>query len=155
MPEPEYDVPTQIEALEHLHGRFPAAGLVVLGSGSLDEELRRRVGASPRARDVLLCGDLAHVVAIGAVSRSDVFLRTTLYEGDSVSLREALHFGVPVVATDVGVRPEGVELVAARDPAGVAEAVVRCLGRSDRRPRAPQDGEEGLRAMLALYEELA
>ena len=38
---------------------------------------------------------------------ADVFLRPTTTDGDANSVREALHFGVPVVASDVIPRPEG------------------------------------------------
>jgi len=37
-----------------------------------------------------------------------VFLRPTFYEGDSVSLREALALGLPVIASDTGFRPNEV-----------------------------------------------
>ena len=39
-----------------------------------------------------------------AMSRITIFLRTTLYDGDSISVREALHLGVPVIASDNGMR---------------------------------------------------
>jgi glycosyltransferase involved in cell wall biosynthesis len=39
--------------------------------------------------------------------RSHVFVRATLEDGDSISVREALALGVPVVASRVGTRPPG------------------------------------------------
>jgi len=41
------------------------------------------------------------------MSASDVFLRPTLEDGDSISVREALALGVPVVASRAGTRPDG------------------------------------------------
>jgi glycogen(starch) synthase len=41
------------------------------------------------------------------MSRSDVFLRPTLEDGDSISVREAISLGVPVVASRTGARPAG------------------------------------------------
>jgi glycosyltransferase involved in cell wall biosynthesis len=41
------------------------------------------------------------------MSACDVFLRPTLEDGDSISVREALSLGVPVVASRVGARPAG------------------------------------------------
>ena len=46
-----------------------------------------------------------------------ILLRTTLYDGDAVSVREALWIGTPVIASDNGMRPEGVRLVPKEDAA--------------------------------------
>ena len=46
---------------------------------------------------------------------ADLMLRTTWYDGDAISVREALHFGVPVIASDNGMRPKGTHLIPARD----------------------------------------
>jgi glycogen synthase len=153
--EPHYDVPTQIEALGRVRQRFPNAGLAVIGSGASEGDVRRRIAAASYSGDVLICGDLPHPAALAAIRESDVFLRTSLYDGDSVSVREAMHFGVPVVATRTHSRPVGVELVPPNDPSAVAEAVIGCLARDRRNPPARADGEDGLRATLDLYTELA
>jgi len=47
--------------------------------------------------------------------KSDVFVRPTNTDGDAVSVREALHFKIPTVASDVVPRPEGVILFKNRD----------------------------------------
>ena len=45
----------------------------------------------------------------------DLVLRTTNTDGDAVSIREALHFGKPVLASDVVKRPDGVVLFKTRN----------------------------------------
>jgi glycosyltransferase involved in cell wall biosynthesis len=42
------------------------------------------------------------------LKQSDVFVRPTLSDAESVSVQEALYFKVPVVASDVCIRPRGV-----------------------------------------------
>ena len=37
-------------------------------------------------------------------------VRSTFVDGDAITVREALAFGVPVVASDTAFRPEGVTL---------------------------------------------
>jgi glycosyltransferase involved in cell wall biosynthesis len=152
--EPEYDLPLQIEALGRVRENFPQAGLVLIGSGSLEADLRRRIEAAPFGKHVLLCGDVERDVTLRVIADSDVMLRTTLYDGDSISVREAVHFGVPVVASDCAPRPEGVRLVAPRDLAQLTEAAERALQNGDRRPPAGAAREENLAAVFALYEEL-
>jgi glycosyltransferase involved in cell wall biosynthesis len=152
--EPEYDLPLQIEVLGQVRERFPGAGLVLVGSGSLEAELRRRAAAKPYGEHVLLCGDVGRDVALRVIAESDVMLRTTLYDGDSIAVREAVHFGVPVVASDRAPRPAGVKVVPAQDLARLRAAAEECLGNGGRRPPAAEPGEENLAALLALYEEL-
>ena len=103
----EYDYPLQIEALARIQQACPRAGLAILGEGALESELRAQIAASPAGADVLLAGDVSHTEALAAIAACDVFLRTTRYDGDAISVREALHFGVPVITTDNGMRPPG------------------------------------------------
>ena len=105
--EPEYCLPAQIEVLGRVRDRFSDAGLVIVGSGSLEQYLRERIQAQPYAEHILLCGDVSHSATMASISRADLMLRTTLYDGDAVSVREALHVGTPVLATDNGMRPAG------------------------------------------------
>ena len=152
--EPEYDVPLQIDALRVLRERFPQAGLLIIGGGSLKEELAQRIATEPFGKHVLLYGDLDRELTLRLVADSDVMLRTTLYDGDSISVREAVHFGVPVVATDRAPRPEGVRLVPAQDLARLTEAIEQCLLEGTRRPARADASDENLRAVLSLYKKV-
>jgi glycosyltransferase involved in cell wall biosynthesis len=152
--EPEYDLPIQMKVLPLLRERFPKAGLAIIGFGSLEREIASRIGESPCADHILLSGDVTHSATLQAIARSDVLLRTTLYDGDSVAVREALHFGTPVIATDNGMRPSGVELV----PVSDEDALYRALESVLARPRAPriqlEANDANVQAILELYEEL-
>jgi glycosyltransferase involved in cell wall biosynthesis len=153
--EPEYDLSLQLEALGQVRARHPRAGLAIVGSGSLEADLRRRIDALPYREHVLLCGDLPHAATLRAIAQSDLLLRTTLYDGDSVAVREALHLGTPVIASDNGLRPAGVHLVPRSDLAALVRAIEERLGGA----RAPADqggsGEENLEAVFRIYEALA
>jgi glycosyltransferase involved in cell wall biosynthesis len=152
--EPEYDVPLQIDALGQVRNKFPQAGLVLVGAGSLEPELRRYVAQKTYGEHVFLCGDVERSLAMRIIADSDVMLRTTLYDGDSIAVREAMHFGVPVVATDRAPRPEGVRVVPAQDLAQLTEATAECLSNGSRRAPSDKLREENFDAILALYEEL-
>ena len=88
------------------------------------------------------------------MARSDLLVRTTWYDGDAVSIHEALHFSVPVVASDNGMRPPGITLIPARDIDALEEAIDRRLA-EPKLPRVPKPPvEENLQAVLDLYREL-
>ncbi len=146
--EPEYDLPLQMEALGRVREHFPKAGLVIIGAGSLEAELRARL-----PENVQLAGDVPHAATLRAIAEADVFLRTTLYDGDSVAVREALHLGTPVIATDNRMRPEGVRLIPPSNLDALVRAIVEQL--SAPRPHAcPGDADANIEAVLKVYAEL-
>ncbi|MCI0490563.1 MAG: glycosyltransferase family 4 protein [Blastocatellia bacterium] len=152
--EPEYDLPLQIEALALVRERFPNAGLLIAGSGSLEEELRELIDSKPHGEHILLCGDLEHTATLRAIAESDLFLRTTLYDGDSISVREALHLGVTVIATDNRMRPDGVCLIPPSDLGALCEAIEQNLFQSKPRQTDGEADEKNLQEVLKLYREL-
>ena len=150
--EPEYDLPLQIEVLGVVRRRYPDAGLAIIGSGSLEADLRSRIEGSGYGAHIRLCGDVEHGVTLQAIESCDVFLRTTLYDGDSISVREALQLGVPVIATDNGMRPTGCDLMPASSLAALQSAIERRLTEPKRRCPREAAGTENLEAVLAVYE---
>jgi glycosyltransferase involved in cell wall biosynthesis len=152
--EPEYDLPLQIEALGYLRKTNPLAGLLIVGAGSLEVELRNRIETASYADHVLLAGDTPHQAVLRVMSLSQILLRTTLYDGDSIAIREALHFGLPVVATDNGMRPKGVTLVPIGDLDGLCREVESALRKPQFRHTSPGADTSNLSAVLRLYEEL-
>ena len=153
--EVEYDLKLQIDAMRRILEQYPRAGLVIIGSGSLQEELIAYIGSKPYARNILLAGDLSHPHTLRAIHDAACLPRTTLYDGDAVSVREALFLGTPVIATDNGMRPPGVRLIPVSDADALVKAVqnvVREAGARDQRD--DQSGRENLEAVWQLYKEL-
>jgi glycogen(starch) synthase len=152
--EPEYDLALQIRAMEEIRRRHPGAGLAIVGSGSLEPELKAIIERHPERPHIHMCGDVAHADTIGLIAASDLFLRTTLYDGDSVSVREALQLGVPVIASDNGMRPAGVVLIPRSNEAALVEAIDRSFG-SGRGTLAPAaEAEASLDEVLDLYRDV-
>ncbi|HEV3333105.1 MAG TPA: glycosyltransferase family 4 protein [Bryobacteraceae bacterium] len=152
--EREYDLPLQIEALGKLRLSFPRIGLAIIGGGSQEAAIRRLIDAKPYRGDLLLSGDLDHEIALEGIRAGTLFLRTTWYDGDSISVREALHLGTPVVTTDNGMRPTGVHLV----PKSDLDALCRTVETVLRRPVSPRAvgaaGTENLDAVFRFYTDL-
>jgi glycosyltransferase involved in cell wall biosynthesis len=154
--EPEYDFALQIEALGRVRQTFPNAGLAIIGSGRLESELRSKISVQEWASHILLCGDVPHQSTLQAISLSNVMLRTTLYDGDAVSVREALYLGVPVIASDNGMRPLGVVLIPRQNLNALCDAIEHVVNGQVKKsaPLVPVD-ETNIEAVFRLYQELA
>jgi glycosyltransferase involved in cell wall biosynthesis len=152
--ESEYDLALQITSMTQIRRTSPTAGLVIIGSGSLEADLRRLIASEPAGKHVLLCGDVPHAVTLRVLSQSDVFLRTTHYDGDSVSVREALQLGIPVLATDNGMRPRGVHLISASNKEALSDAVARLVAAGRVHDATAESPVEHLDEVLHLYSSL-
>jgi hypothetical protein len=79
-----------------------------------------------------------------------------LFDGDSRSVREALSLGIPVVASDTGLRPAGVRLFKKGDVAEMVERIRETIERAD--TAGPREytlaREDSVSQMLSLYEKL-
>jgi glycosyltransferase involved in cell wall biosynthesis len=99
---PEYGFDLLASAMTRLRRFHPSIGCVVMGGGAAQE-----VGLED---NILLAGDLDHDMCLSVMAHSHLFLRPTYVDGDSISVREALALGVPVVASNAAARPPGVIL---------------------------------------------
>ena len=97
---------------------------------------------------------MPHAVTLKATAEAAALLRTTLYDGDSVSVREALRLGTPVIATDNGMRPANVRLIPLNDVAALERAVFEQTQRpkGQQEPAPPSDAN--LQAVLDVYKRL-
>jgi len=124
---PEYGFELLVEALFQLRKTHRDLGCVVMGDGESREEslsLVRRAGLKDA---ILLVGDVDHDVCLALMAGSDVFVRPTFMDGDSISVREALALGVPVVASNVGTRPKGTRLFQPGNVPGLVEELSKAL----------------------------
>jgi glycosyltransferase involved in cell wall biosynthesis len=104
---PEYGFDLLVAGLARMRCRYPSFGCLVMGSGEQRAEAEKRVRNAGLEQSILLLGDVDHETCLALMSACDVFLRPTIEDGDSISVREALSLGVPVVASRVGMRPSG------------------------------------------------
>jgi glycosyltransferase involved in cell wall biosynthesis len=152
--EEEYDLPSQVELLGRLLKSYPDAGLAILGSGSREDELRALIASKSYGSRISLCGDVPHAATLRAIAECHIFFRTTLYDGDAISVREALHFGTPAIVTDNGMRPDGVHLVPISNLDALENETRLVIDAGMKKEPKPQVGERNLEAVTALYAEL-
>jgi glycosyltransferase involved in cell wall biosynthesis len=152
--EPEYDLLLKIDTVGEIREQLPGAGLVIIGAGSLEADLRRAISAVPWADHILLAGDVPHAVTLKAMAEAAMLLRTTLYDGDSVSVREALRLGTPVIATDNGMRPANVRLIPINDAVALERAILEQTQQGRTQPESAPPSDANLQAVLDVYKRL-
>ena len=122
-----------VGAMHRLRQRSPdlAARLMILGDGPERERIAQAVRSAGLEKQVVFAGHLKDLAPY--YEAADMVAIPSLSEGSPNVLLEAMAFGVPVVATEVGGIPEIVDhedtalLVPARDAAAMAAAIERLL----------------------------
>lgn len=143
-----------VQAMPRIVAASPGAWLVIVGDGSLADELREQAAALPApARErVVFTGRREDVAAVTA--DLDVAVLPSLREAQGISLLEAMARRRPVVASAVGGIPEVVTdgadglLVPSGDPDALAAAVIRLLADPALRRRL---GDAGYRTVAERF----
>ena len=152
--EDEYDLFMQIDAMENVLEQFPEAGLIIVGSGSLHDRLAAAIAEKTHAEKILLAGDVEHAITLHLINDADILLRTTVFDGDAISVREALFLDTPVIATDNGMRPEGVHLIPVSDKVALVEAI-KTVANAVRKERSQGEaGNQNILDIMNLYNEI-
>jgi len=105
---PEFTVELLIEAVRELRSDFPALGLLIVGPKETPPEVTAALTAAGIGPHVVVAGNLPHDEFLAAMRRADVVVRTHLRDGVCSSVLEALMLGIPVVASEDGIRPPSV-----------------------------------------------
>jgi glycosyltransferase involved in cell wall biosynthesis len=149
---PEYGFDLLVTALTRFSRLHPSFGCMVIGSGEQRAEAEDRIREAGLTENILLLGDVNHERCLALLSRCDVFLRPTLADGDSLSLREALSLGIPAVASDVGTRPAGTIVFPPGDVDAMLAAVDLALA-VDRGNHSPSPG--CMDRLMVIYRQVA
>jgi glycosyltransferase involved in cell wall biosynthesis len=153
--DPERGLAIVLGAVQQLATPRPAVGVVLMG-WQVGPRTLPLIDALGLARRAICLGEVSHDRCLAFLRAADAVVRSTFVDGDAITVREALAFGVPVVASDTGFRPEGVTLFRKGD---VSDLVVK-LGEVLAAPRVassapPASQDQPARNLWQLYSELA
>ncbi len=129
---PQKDHFSLIQAFSIASSRNSQLRLLLVGDGSLRSELEAQVKALDLKDKVRFLGVRADVPEI--LAAADMFVLSSRWEGNSLSVMEAMAAGKPVIATAVGGVPELVQhgisgvLVPPGDVEALAEAILKLAG---------------------------
>ena len=145
--------------------------LRIIGGGQLEPEVRAMAGREGMEGQVSFCGEQTHADALRILDAARVMVLPSRWEGLPLSVIEAMHRGIPVVASDIlGTREIVVDgetgfLVPANQARAYADAIARLL-RDDvlyaamrrnavARARALFSIQSQLEAYISLYASVA
>jgi len=160
----EKDFPTLLRAIKLAIRDVPRFRLRIIGDGGERQSLEALTRELQIADHVEFLGERDDVPAL--LARSGFFVSSSLTEGISLTLLEAMSVGLPVLATAVGGTPEIVvedqtgHLVPASNPAALAAAIVSLCSRRDAWPAMGHLGRQrverqfSIRTMIREYETL-
>lgn len=127
--DPVKDLTTLVRAFGHVEATVSNARLVIVGDGpdrAGVEALANQLGIADR---IVITGVRSDAREL--IHAADVYVNSSITEGISLTILEAMAAKLPVVATRVGGTPEIIAdetcgvLVASGDPAGLAGAICR------------------------------
>lgn len=159
----EKDFPTLLKGIAIAKEKVTGLRLSLVGDGAERPKLERLSEEMGLTRCVEFLGERSDIPEL--LAKSGFFVGSSLTEGISLTLLEAMAVGLPVLATSVGGNPEVVVegetgmLVPSQSPEQLAEGIVRMC---ERRSEWKQMGERGrdrveehfdVRRMVANYED--
>jgi glycosyltransferase involved in cell wall biosynthesis len=148
------DLPTLVDAIARARSRVPGLKLVVIGDGAERATLEAAVRERQLEDAVQVMGYRADVRRL--LPALDVYVNSSISEGISLTILEAMAATVAVVATRVGGTPEVVLdgatglLVEPRLPDAMAGALVELAGAPERRRALGAAGRARVAACFSL-----
>jgi glycosyltransferase involved in cell wall biosynthesis len=161
---PEKDHATLLRACVLAMRQEPTFRLEIAGDGPCRADLERLAGQLGLAPHVFFLGAVREIPPL--LARARFFVLSSVSEGVSLTLLEAMASGLPVVATRVGGNPEVVEdettglLVPPSNPEALAERMLRLWRDPEKGRRLGHKGRSraecqfDVRGMVAAYERL-
>jgi glycosyltransferase involved in cell wall biosynthesis len=146
--EPLYNVGLLVEAMPEIAAAMPGVRLLIIGEGSERGQLEARVRELDMASQVKFLGRQRPRDISSYLSDADLFISTSLSDGNNVSLNEAMACGAFPIATDIPANREWIRhgengfLTGVRDSHSLAGFAVQALRQGDLRTRAAETNWE-------------
>lgn len=131
--EPIYDVETLIRAVPFVIERESGAKFIIIGGGSLDGHLQNLAAELGVSDSITFTGRIDNSEIPSYMEKSKIYVSTSLADGTSVSLLEALAAGLIPVVTDIDANKPFVKernLFKKGDFKELSNAIIKALERS-------------------------
>lgn len=152
----EKNIPQALKALQLLMTKYPDTGLVIVGSGPLEQTLIKLAKDIGIYRNISLVGWEKNLDSY--YKTANIFLQTSLFEGYGMSFIEAGLSNLPIISTPVGVATEfedGKELYLCpiNDPGYLASAIADLIENNQKRENLKINMKNALKSKLLSKDE--
>ncbi|MCO5091033.1 glycosyltransferase [Bosea sp. (in: a-proteobacteria)] len=148
-----YGLDMLIESFQDIRIKESFSGIICIstaqGFEQYHHEIERRVTALSTDAQLKLILGQSNFPAI--LRHCDLFVRPTTTDGDALSVREALWYGKPAIASDAVARPEGTIVFTSRDLKQFVETIL-AASTAEKAPSVRRDFAEDV---ILLYESVA
>ncbi len=151
---PPYGIDVFLRAVAAGRSEMPHMGGLIIAfksnQTSYTQDISRLITNLDLIEQVLIPEPFPNVAE--ALRRSDIFVRPTLSDGDSIAVREALTLGLPVIASDTGFRPGGVVVFPVGDHQALADRIGKVFRGEMEIPALDEGSEqETIARFIAAY----
>jgi len=140
--EPVYNIKLLISAIPFVVKKIPDAKFLIIGKGSQENKLKNQSINLKINPSVEFIGSLPHKELLEVLKSADIYVSTSLSDGQSISLLEGMAAGAFPVVTDIVANRDWVHdgesglLSSAFEPADLANKIIHALLDKDLRKRA-------------------
>jgi len=140
--EPVYNLKLLISAIPFVLKKIPDAKFLIIGKGSQENELKNQSINFKINHSIEFMGSLSHEKLLGVIKSADVYVSTSLSDGQSISLLEGMAAGAFPVVTDIVANQSWVHdgenglLSSVSEPADLANKIIHALSDKNLRERA-------------------
>jgi len=127
--EREKNIELAINAWPLVLQSFPNAGLIIVGEGSEELNLKKLVVSNFLTKSVIFEKWADKETLYSYYKTADLFLNTSLFEGYGMTLVEAQSAGCKIVSTDVGVAREAGSIIVGYNIGDVAKVIISQLSK--------------------------
>ncbi|MBM4340283.1 MAG: glycosyltransferase family 4 protein [Deltaproteobacteria bacterium] len=106
---PIYNISLLIRAIPMIIKEAPGTKFIIAGEGNEKEALEQEAKALNVYTHIEFLGRIPHEEMPSLLAKSDIYVSTSLYDGTSVSLLEAMGAGVFPIVTDIPANREWIE----------------------------------------------
>ncbi|MEX2054990.1 MAG: glycosyltransferase family 1 protein [Candidatus Andersenbacteria bacterium] len=129
--QPRKNLVRLIEAFERLGNDFPNQLVIAGGHGWLQEDIKKRIQASPIKNRIIELGRVPDELLRALYWNAAAFVLPSLYEGFGMPILEAMASGCPVVTSNVSSLPEiageAAVLINPQNPTSIAAGIKAAL----------------------------
>lgn len=146
--EPIYRVQDLIEAIPQIIQKQPDTRFLILGEGSLTPILKERTKELSINNHVKFVGAVPRQRAIDYLNASDIYVSTSLSDGTSANLLEAMTLSIPAVVTDIPGNKEWITdnqngiLTPTRNPTTLAQKILQLIENKERAKQLAKNARE-------------